>query len=273
MNLVLLGPPGAGKGTQAKRLKTRFRLAHLSTGDMLREAVAAGTEVGSQAKAIMDAGRLVPDEVINRLVAERIGQPDCARGFILDGFPRTLAQAKALDAMLAERRSGLTAVVEFEVDDEVLVERISGRFACARCGAGYHDRFKPTGQSGVCDVCGSTELIRRKDDTPETVRARLRAYHNQTAPLLPYYRAKGLLVTVDGMAEIDRVTNDLFSKIDGLAGDGVLRVDSARPRPIIARLSRPGGAPYIHGVRNRPPEPLGPDPEQEESVAWRASPE
>ena len=217
MQLVLLGPPGAGKGTQAERLKTRYQLAHLSTGDMLREAVAAGTEVGRQAKAIMDAGRLVPDDVINRLVAERIGQPDCAKGFVLDGFPRTLAQAEALDRMLTERRSGLDGVIEFEVDDEALVERISGRFACAKCGAGYHDRFKPTAAPDVCDVCGSTEFVRRKDDTPETVRARLKAYYDQTAPLLPYYRNKRLLVTVDGMAKIDRVTDGLFEKIDGLA--------------------------------------------------------
>ena len=214
MNLVLLGPPGAGKGTQAERIKTRYGPAHLSTGDMLREAVAAGTEVGRQAKAIMDAGRLVPDDVMIRLVAERIVQPDCAKGFILDGFPRTLAQAEALDRLLAERGLRLDAVVEIEVDDEALVERISGRFACAKCGANYHDRFRPTKVEGVCDVCGSTEFVRRQDDNATTVRARLDAYHAQTAPLLPYYRNKGLLVSVDGMAEIDRVTDQLFKTID-----------------------------------------------------------
>lgn len=214
MNLVLLGPPGAGKGTQAERIRNRYGLAHLSTGDMLREAVAAGTETGRQAKVIMDAGRLVPDDVINRLVAERIGRPDCAEGFILDGFPRTRAQAEALDAMLAERGLRLDAVIEFAVDDEALVARISGRFACARCGANYHDRFRPTAVDGVCDVCGGTEFVRREDDKAETVRARLEAYHNQTAPLLPYYRAKGLLVTVDGMADIDRVTAEVFEKIE-----------------------------------------------------------
>jgi adenylate kinase len=217
MNLVLLGPPGAGKGTQAERIETRYNLAHLSTGEMLREAVAAGTEVGRRAKAIMAAGRLVPDDVINRLVAERIAQPDCATGFVLDGYPRTRAQAEALDAMLAERGSGLDGVIELEVDDEALVERISGRFACARCGAGYHDRFKPTAVAGVCDVCGSTEFVRRKDDNAETVRARLEAYHQQTAPLLPYYRERGLLMPVDGMAEIDQVTADVFKRIDGRA--------------------------------------------------------
>jgi adenylate kinase len=217
MNLVLLGPPGAGKGTQAGRIRTRYGIAHLSTGEMLRDAVAAGTEVGRQAKAIMDQGQLVPDEVINRLVAERIAQPDCAGGFVLDGYPRTRAQAEALDALLAERGAGLDAVIEFEVDDEALVERISGRFACARCGAGYHDRFKPTEAPGVCDVCGGTEFVRRPDDTAETVRARLDAYHQQTAPLLPYYRARGLLLPVDGMAEIDHVTDEVFERIDGRA--------------------------------------------------------
>jgi adenylate kinase len=216
MKLVLLGPPGAGKGTQAERIADRYKIAHLSTGDMLREAVAAGTGVGRRAKSIMDAGRLVPDDVINRLVAERIEEPDCARGFVLDGFPRTLAQAEALDALLEERGERLDAVLEFAVDDEALIERISGRFACARCGAGYHDSFKQPRVAGVCDACGSREFVRREDDKAETVRARLEAYHAQTAPLLPYYRDRGLLVTVDGMAGIDEVSAEIFKKLAAL---------------------------------------------------------
>jgi len=213
MKLVLLGPPGAGKGTQAERIRDRYRIAHLSTGDMLREAVAADSEVGRRAKAIMDAGRLVPDDVINRLVAERIAQPDCGRGFVLDGFPRTLAQAEALDALLDERGERLDAVLEFAVDDAALIERVAGRFACAQCGAGYHDRFKQPAVAGVCDVCGGREFVRREDDNAATVRARLEAYHAQTAPLLPYYRDQGLLITIDGMAGIDEVTAEIFEKI------------------------------------------------------------
>ena len=206
MRLILLGPPGAGKGTQAAWLKDTYGIPQLSTGEMLREAVAKGTEVGREAKSIMEAGRLVSDEVINRIVAERIDQPDCASGFILDGFPRTVPQAEALDHMLAERGLALDAVIEFHVDHDALVERISGRFSCAKCGAGYHDRFKPTKVAGVCDVCGATEFVRRKDDNAETVRERLVAYEAQTAPLLPYYGSKGLVRTVDGMAPIDEVT-------------------------------------------------------------------
>jgi adenylate kinase len=217
MRLVLLGPPGAGKGTQAGRIAAKYRIPHLSTGDMLREAVAANTEVGRRAKAIMDAGQLVPDDVMNRLVAERIAQADAARGFVLDGFPRTVAQAEALDELLEQRAQRLDAVLELAVDDDALVDRISGRFACARCGAGYHDRFKQPEVEGKCDVCGSREFVRREDDKPETVRARLNAYHAQTAPLLPYYRAKGLLAVVDGMAEIDDVSSEVFEKIDPAA--------------------------------------------------------
>jgi adenylate kinase len=206
MRLVLLGPPGAGKGTQARWLVEHYGIPQLSTGDMLREAVARGSEVGRQAKAVMERGELVSDSIINAIVAERIAQPDCARGFVLDGYPRTLAQAEALDAMLAARGQKLDAVIEIRVDVEALVERIAGRFACAKCGAGYHDRFKRPKLEGVCDVCGSTEFTRRNDDNPEAVRTRLQAYEAQTAPLLPYYRARGLLRTVDGMAPIEAVT-------------------------------------------------------------------
>jgi adenylate kinase len=206
MRLVLLGPPGAGKGTQAKWIAERYGIPQLSTGDMLREAVARETEVGRQAKAVMERGELVSDAIINAIVEERLAQPDCARGFVLDGFPRTVAQAEALDAMLAARGQKLDAVIELRVDVEALVERIAGRFACAKCGAGYHERFKRPKVEGVCDVCGATEFTRRKDDNPEAVRTRLQAYEAQTAPLLPYYRARGLLRTVDGMAPIEAVT-------------------------------------------------------------------
>jgi adenylate kinase len=183
---------------------------------MLREAVAANTVVGRQAKSIMDAGRLVPDEVMNRLVAERIAQPDAARGFVLDGFPRTVAQAEALDDLLERRAERLDAVLELAVDDDALVDRISGRFACGKCGAGYHDRFRQPKTDGVCDACGSREFVRRADDNTETVRARLNAYHAQTAPLLPYYRDKGLLAAVDGMAEIGDVSFEIFETIGAL---------------------------------------------------------
>jgi adenylate kinase len=213
MRLVLLGPPGAGKGTQAAWLRERFGVPQLSTGEMLRASVARGTEIGREAKAVMDAGHLVSDAIINAIVAERIDEPDCAAGFILDGYPRTVAQAAALDRMLTERGPGLDAVIEFKVDPEKLVERISGRFACATCGTGYHDRFKPTAQPGICDVCGATEFVRRRDDDPAVVRARLAAYERQTAPLLPFYAGHGLLRSIDGMGSIEEVRDVLLETL------------------------------------------------------------
>lgn len=209
MNVILLGPPGAGKGTQAKRLENKHNLIQLSTGDMLRAAVASGSDLGKRAKSIMDAGHLVPDELMIAMIADRIDQPDCANGFILDGFPRTTPQAEALDAMLAEKGMQLHSVVEMKVNEEILVERITGRFTCANCGAGYHERFQKPKVAGVCDNCGGTEFKRRADDTEDTVRTRLAAYHAQTAPILPYYKKKGVLKAVDGMAGIDEVTHQI----------------------------------------------------------------
>lgn len=209
MNLVFLGPPGSGKGTQSKRLQKTFGLVQLSTGDMLRAAVAEGTEIGLKAKQIMESGKLVPDDVIIKMIADRIKDDDCNNGFILDGFPRTVAQAEALDAMLAATKQKIDAVIELEVVDDEMVERISSRFTCAKCGAGYNKLLNPPLKQGVCDECGSTEFVFRSDDKAETVAARLKAYHEQTAPLLPYYRKKGILHSVDGMAEIDEVTRQI----------------------------------------------------------------
>jgi adenylate kinase len=209
MNLILLGPPGAGKGTQAKRLEETRGLVQLSTGDMQRALVASGSPLGAEAKHVMEAGQLMPDAVIIEMIAQRIERPDCRKGFVLDGFPRTRGQAEALDAMLAGRGTRLDHVIELAVDEAALVERIAGRFACAKCGAGYHDRFKRPRVDGVCDVCGSTQFSRRKDDNAETVTARLAAYRDLTAPILPYYQERGLLRRVDGMADPDEVTRQI----------------------------------------------------------------
>ena len=209
MNLILLGPPGAGKGTQAARLEREKGLKQLSTGDMLRATVSSGSPLGREIKSIMNAGQLVPDDFIIKMIAERISQPDVRNGFILDGFPRTVPQAEALDSMLAEKGLNLDSVIEMRVDEDELVKRIAGRYACAECGAGYHDSFKETKVPGVCDACGSREFTRRDDDKPETVRARLAAYRDQTAPILPYYRAKDLLRPVDGMASIPEVARQI----------------------------------------------------------------
>lgn len=217
MNVILLGPPGAGKGTQAKRLEETYGIPHLATGDMLREAVQSGSELGQKAKEIMDAGQLMPDDLMIRMIEDRISQEDCADGFILDGFPRTTAQAKALDEMLARRRSQVDGVVELKVDEEELVRRITGRFTCATCGAGYHDEFHQPSTDGVCDHCGATTFKRRSDDTEETVRKRMREYREQTEAIIPHYRQQGLLYEVDGMAEIDEVTRQIKTVLDGIA--------------------------------------------------------
>lgn len=213
MNLILLGPPGAGKGTQAAFLQKQFNVCHLSTGDMLRATVASGSEMGRKLQEIMSSGNLVPDAIMVDMIRERIKAEDCRNGFILDGFPRTIAQAEALDDMLEREGQALDHVIELKVRDDEMVARISGRYACASCGAGYHDSFKRPAVAGVCDICGGTEFTRRKDDQPETVKRRLEAYHEQTAPLLPYYQERGVLRSVDGMADIDEVTGQINAMV------------------------------------------------------------
>lgn len=215
MNLILLGPPGAGKGTQSQRLEKKYGTVQLSTGDMLRAAVRSGSALGQRADAIMKAGQLVPDEVMIAMISERIDQPDCAKGFILDGFPRTVPQAEALDSMLADKGLCLDHVIEMKVDGPALVSRVTGRFTCAKCGTGYHDSFKPTAVAGTCDNCGGTEFTRRADDNAETFGKRLAAYERDTAPILPYYTNRGVLKQVDGMADMDEVTRQLEAIIAG----------------------------------------------------------
>lgn len=209
MKLILFGPPGAGKGTQADIIHKKHRLAKLSTGDMLRASVTSGNALGKQVRDIMSKGGLVPDETMITLIRERIRQSDCNPGFILDGFPRTIAQAEALDQMLTLEKKRLNHVIELKVNDAQLIERIAGRFLCKKCGAGYHDKFKQPKKPGVCDSCGGKEFYRRDDDKAETVTKRLDAYNKLTAPLLPYYEKKGILRSVDGMAEIDEVTSQI----------------------------------------------------------------
>lgn len=207
--LILLGPPGAGKGTQARMLEEAHGLIQLSTGDLLRAAVAAGTQAGKEAKAVMEAGDLVSDAIVIAILRDRLAEPDCAKGVILDGFPRTTVQAEALDALLCDTGQCINGAISLEVDDAAMVDRISGRFTCASCGEGYHDSFKPTDIAGTCDHCGGTDMKRRTDDNAETVAQRLEAYHAQTAPLIDYYQTKGALSRVPAMGAIDDIAASL----------------------------------------------------------------
>ena len=216
LNIILLGPPGAGKGTQAARLQAARGMIQLSTGDMLREAVAAGTPIGLQARAVMERGELVSDAIVSALIGERL-DAWADKGAIFDGFPRTKLQAEALETLLEQRGRGLDHVIELAVDEEELVTRITGRFCCAVCGTGYHDTFRPTSVPGVCDVCGSTKFTRRKDDNEQTVRTRMDEYRAKTAPILPFYEAKGLVRRVDGMGSVQEVADQIDAILDGTA--------------------------------------------------------
>jgi adenylate kinase len=216
MNLILLGPPGAGKGTQAKRLEQSHGLIQLATGDMLRAATASGSELGLRVKAIMDSGALVPDAIVIQAIEERIAAPEARNGVILDGFPRTIPQAEALDAMLTRHGLKLDHVILMQVDEAALVDRLSGRFSCKNCGASYHERHHRPRTDGLCDLCGGTEFLRRPDDRPEAVKARFEVYRRQTEPILPYYRDRGILRTVDGMGEM----NAVFAQIEAILDQG-----------------------------------------------------
>ncbi len=217
MNVILLGPPGAGKGTQAKLIAAEHGLVQLSTGDMLRSAVKSGSDIGMKAKGVMERGGLVPDDIVISIIETRIKQPDCKDGFIFDGFPRTLPQADALERMLKSQRKRIDLAIEMRVDDATLIERIAGRYSCSKCGAGYHDKFHEPAQAGVCDVCGSTEFTRRHDDNADTVRNRLLAYYKETSPIIGYYFAKGKLHSVDAMAPIPEVTAQIDRLVDLVA--------------------------------------------------------
>ena len=216
LNIILLGPPGAGKGTQAARLQVNRGMIQLSTGDMLRQAVAAGTPVGLKAKAVMERGELVSDAIVSALIGERL-DASADKGAIFDGFPRTKHQAEALEILLVERGRKLDYVIELAVDEEALVTRITGRFTCAKCGASYHDSLRPTQAEGVCDVCGSTEFKRRPDDNEQTVRTRMEEYRAKTAPILPFYETRGLVRRVDGMAAVDDVGAAIDAILDSPA--------------------------------------------------------
>lgn len=207
--MILIGPPGAGKGTQAKRIEEAFGIVHLSTGAVVRQLIASGSELGRKTKALVEGGNLMPDDVMVAMVSERIDQPDCANGFILDGFPRTVAQAEALDVLLREKGLSLDHVIEIKLDDDMMVERLTGRFECGNCGEGYHDSYKTPKVEGVCDRCGSDDFIRRADDAEANVRTRIGVYHEQTEPIMPFYGARGILKSVDGSKDLDDVTRQL----------------------------------------------------------------
>ena len=218
MNLILLGPPGSGKGTQAKTIAAKHGLIQLSTGDMLRAAVKADSPVGRKAKAIMDRGELVSDDIVVEIISARLDGADCRAGVIFDGFPRTLAQASALDRVLKRKKLKLDAVIELKVNDDQLIERIAGRFTCATCGAGYHDHFRQPKTLGTCDVCGGHEFLRRPDDTAETMGRRLMVYYRETSPLLGYYYCKGTLRSVDGMGSVEDVTAAIAAELPRRGG-------------------------------------------------------
>ncbi|MGN6819429.1 MAG: adenylate kinase [Sphingomonas sp.] len=214
MNIILLGPPGAGKGTQAELLVANRGMVQLSTGDMLRAEKNAGTDLGNRIKTVMDAGELVSDEIVSSLIDENLKRLRPDQGVIFDGYPRTAAQAGSLDELLAANGRKLDRVVELEVDEDALVERIVGRYTCAKCGAGYHDKFKQPKVAGTCDVCGSHDFKRRADDNEETVRTRMAEYRGKTAPIIPIYEARGILIRVDGMADIDHVSAAIAAALD-----------------------------------------------------------
>lgn len=226
-NIILLGPPGAGKGTQAKIIETAYGLRQLSTGDMLRELVKQGGTLAEKAQSIMSSGQLIPDDLMIEIIQKRLSEADVAKGFILDGFPRTIPQAQALDQMLSNLKLKIDAVIQLKVDENALIKRISGRFSCASCGANYHDETKQPQVNGKCDYCGSTDFTRRADDNAETVSKRLVAYHEQTAPILPYYQKSGVLKIVDGMADVDEVTRQINEILQSNKEQSALLKDTA----------------------------------------------